>query len=130
MSGSEATIVLVDDEPAILMTVGDRLQSHGYSVTRVASAEECLRVLKTMNPDLLIVDLGMPGKGGLELINEICGPDRRLAYPVLVLTAHAGMKEFFRDTPVDGFVLKTDGPDVLIREVKRIIALRRTAPAP
>jgi DNA-binding response OmpR family regulator len=127
VSENKGTIVLVDDDQRILLTVGDCLQLDGYTVIRLDSAEKCLKELKRTTPDLLIVDLGMPGKGGIALINDLCGPDRRLSHPVLVFTAHNATEAFFKDTPIDGFVRKTDGPDVLLREVRRVIAAHRGA---
>jgi CheY-like chemotaxis protein len=129
MKGSKGLIALVDDDPAILLTVGDQLESQGYAVVKAESAEQCLQVLRNTHPDLIILDIAMPGAGGLSFLSDILLPTGMLKYPVLVFTARAELDGFFDQTPVDGFLPKTCDPDRLLNEVERIIAKRRKAEA-
>jgi DNA-binding response OmpR family regulator len=119
-------ILLIDDDPAILMTVGDRLALEGYGVAKAASAREGLDAIARTPPDLIILDISMPGVSGLAMLKDLTDANGALRYPVLVLTARANMEEFFAQTNVDGFVAKASDPNQLLREVKRVLAKHGT----
>jgi len=119
-------ILLIDDDPAILMTVGDRLALEGYGVVKAASAREGLDAVARTPPDLIILDISMPGTSGLAMLKDLTDANGTLRYPVLVLTARANMEEFFAQTNVDGFVAKASDPNQLLREVRRVLAKRET----
>jgi DNA-binding response OmpR family regulator len=125
MSNAKGTVLLVDDDPAILLTIGDELASDGYNVVRAETAEQCLLRLKTVKPDLIILDLAMPGMGGLSFLRQISRADGSLPHPVLVFTARSELDQFFTDTRVDGFLAKTCEPGELLHEVARVIQKHR-----
>jgi CheY-like chemotaxis protein len=125
MSAHKGNILLVDDDPAILLTVGDQLRSEGYIVTRAENAERGLACLASFRPDLIILDIRMPGMGGIGLLKQMANPGGSLRYPVLVFTARVEMDEFFTHTSVDGFLSKTSDPAALLKEIERIIAKHR-----
>jgi CheY-like chemotaxis protein len=116
-----ATILLVDDDPALLMTVGDQLKLEGYEVTLASSGDQALQILRSLTPDLIILDISMPGMTGLAFLKKISGPDCRPRHPVLIFTARANMEKFFTETTVEGFLAKTSDPSRLLEEVQRII---------
>lgn len=117
-------ILLVDDDPSLLVTVGQFLKFEGYDVTPASSGEAALEELKTLRPSLVILDMSMPGMGGIGFLQRITGPDGKPQYPVLVLTARAQMAEFFANLEVDGFIAKPAEPNDLLAEVGRILFLR------
>jgi len=119
------TILLIDDDTSLLVTLSDFLKFEGYSVMTADSAERGLENLAGMTPDLIVLDMGMPGMGGQGFLKEISSPEGKPRYPVLVLTARASMAEFFANVDVDGFVAKPTDPQDLLMEVSRIIFLRR-----
>ena len=123
-----ARILLIDDDPAVLLSVGDQLTLEGYKVTLAESGEQALQLLRTLAPDLIILDIGMPGMTGLAFLNKITGPDSRPRYPVLIFTARANMERFFSDIAVEGFLAKTSDPSRLLQEVQRITMRHRNAP--
>jgi CheY-like chemotaxis protein len=86
-------ILLVDDDPNICMMLGDFLMSEGYEISTVHSGEEALTILKQYKPDLIILDMGMPGMGGTGLLEHISAPTGYFPTPVLVLTARSEMAE-------------------------------------
>ncbi len=114
-------ILFIDDDPVILQTVGDRLQFEGFIVTPAISGESALAQLKKMTPDLIILDISMPGMGGIKFLRAISDPHGQPQYPVLVFTARSNMEEFFNTINVDGFVAKSDDPKKLLHEIERII---------
>ncbi len=120
-------ILLIDDDTSLLVTLRDFLLFEGYDVTTADSGEQGLKRLETLKPDLIVLDMSMPGMGGIGFLKHITRPDGELRYPVLVLTARANMAEFFANVNVDGFVAKPCNPDDLLMEVGRIIFLRRGA---
>lgn len=117
-----AKILLIDDDPAVLLTVGDRLRLEGYEIIKAASGDQALIVLRTDIPDLIVLDITMPGMTGLAFLKKISMQDGRPRYPVLVFTARSNMEPFFADMAVEGFLTKTADPQRLIDEVRRILA--------
>jgi len=127
MAGSKGTILLVDDDPAILLSVGDQLQFEGYEVEKAESAEQALDRLKHLQPDLIILDISMPGIGGMAFLKQISQVAGTMKYPVLVFTARAELDQFFAHTGVNGFLSKTTDPETLLKEIDHIMA-KRTVP--
>lgn len=130
MTDSNATVLFVDDDPAILLTIGDKLRFLGYTVTTAVSAEKALAHLARSQPDLIILDISMPGMGGMGFLKAISNADGTSRYPVLVFTARAALDSFFAGLGVEGFLPKTASPEELIEEVRRITGQRRPATAP
>lgn len=123
-------ILLIDDDTSLLITLGDFLAFEGYDVVTAESGEQGLKKLAAgMTPDLIILDMSMPGMGGIGFLKEISVPNGAPKFPVLVLTARANMAEFFADVEVDGFVAKPCDPSDLLMEVSRIVFLRSGAAA-
>ena len=118
-------LLLVDDDTSLLITLRDFLRFEGYDVVTAESGEKALAVLAETDPDLIILDMSMPGMGGIGFLKEILQKNGKPRYPVLVLTARANMAEFFADVEVDGFIAKPCDPQDLLMEVTRIIFLRR-----
>lgn len=117
-------VLLIDDDTSLLVTLGDFLKFEGYDVTTAESGEAGLAKLESMSPNLIILDMSMPGMGGVGFLKAISSADGQPRYPVLVLTARANMAEFFANVDVDGFVAKPCDPRDLLMEVSRIIFLR------
>lgn len=125
-----ACILLIDDEPALQLTVGDQLRMEGYEVVSAATGDEALQVLRQKPPDLIILDISMPGMSGLTLLKKLSGPDGKPRYPILIFTARANMRPFFSTMSVEGFLAKTSDPTFLLSEVKRILLKTRKATPP
>jgi DNA-binding response OmpR family regulator len=117
-----ATILIVDDEENLRMTLSRILTKAGFNVTTASSGEEALRLIQAGAFDLAFIDLLMPGIGGLALLTEL----RRLypEMPVLILTAHATLDsaiEAVRQGARD-YLVKPADPQLLISRVKSILA--------
>ncbi|MCE9615979.1 MAG: response regulator [Lentisphaerae bacterium] len=121
---SKKQVLLIDDDTSLLVTLGDFLKFEGYDVTTADSGEAGLRCLQGLTPDLIILDMGMPGMGGVGFLKAITEEGGKLRHPVLVLTARANMAEFFATVAVDGFIAKPCDPQDLLMEVSRIVFLR------
>lgn len=79
-------IVIVDDEPEISKMVADFLIGSGYAAYYALSGQDGLALIETEKPQLVLLDIGMPGMSGLEVLREIRKKDPHLA--VVVLSAH------------------------------------------
>ena len=122
--GTKRRILLIDDDTSLLVTLSDFLRFENYDVVTAESGEQGLEELKTVSPDLIILDMSMPGMGGIGFLKSISSSDGKPRYPVLVLTARANMAEFFANVDVDGFIAKPCEPSDLLMEVGRILFLR------
>ena len=84
------SILLVDDEPGILKTLGRALREEGHEVVTSSSSEEAWRQLTDRSFDVLVVDHRMPGRTGLELIRDLVAAVPEAERPqVILMTAHA-----------------------------------------
>lgn len=117
-------ILLIDDDTSLLTTLSDFLRFEGYDVVTAESGEKGLEALESISPDLIILDMSMPGMGGIGFLKSILDENGKPSHPVVVLTARANMAEFFANVEVDGFIAKPCDPQDFLMEVGRIIFLR------
>lgn len=121
METNKRKLLLVDDDPSLLETLGDFLRFEGYQVLGASSGEDALVKMRPFQPDLIILDMGMPGMGGMGFLDRVTNPDGSTLVPVLVLTARASMAEYFADKQIAGFIAKPCDPSDLLMEVGRIL---------
>src|SRR5438105_189162 len=123
MSGE--TILVVDDEPTIVEVVELYLQREGFNVLTAADGASALATVRRQRPDLVVLDLMMPGMSGLEVTREIQSGG---ALPIIMLTARG--EETDRvvglELGADDYVTKPFSPRELVARVKAV--LRRTQP--
>ncbi|HEX2433728.1 MAG TPA: response regulator [Gaiellaceae bacterium] len=119
-------ILVVDDEPQILRALGTNLRARGYDVELAPTGEAALAIAARKHPDLVILDLGLPGIDGAEVIRGLRG---WTAVPIIVLTVREteGDKVAALDAGADDYVTKPFGMDELLARLRA--ALRRAAPA-
>ncbi|MFQ5848410.1 MAG: response regulator [Candidatus Methylomirabilales bacterium] len=120
-----ATILVVEDNPMNLELARDVLEARGYRVRGTASAAEALDVLKDTLPDLILMDVQLPGLDGLELTRTLKQDPRTRDIIVLALTAHAmkGDRERILRAGCSGYIAKPIDIQVLCREVARYLPL-------
>lgn len=80
-----ARLLIVEDDPSLARGLGDNFRAEGYEVSLVARGDQALPSVRELRPDLLVLDLMLPGRSGLEVLRELRAMGSRL--PVLVLTA-------------------------------------------
>jgi CheY-like chemotaxis protein len=102
------TIVVVDDAPVNLRLTAAVLRSEGYKVHLASSAEEALMMLRSMVPDLLLVDIQLPGMNGLELTRRLRQDPRTREMVIVALTASvmASAQQQAFEAGCDGFIGK------------------------
>jgi signal transduction histidine kinase/CheY-like chemotaxis protein len=87
------TVLIVDDDRDTLFTVGQIIESLGYDTLFAKDGLECLLILETKNPDLVLLDIMMPNMDGFETLKRIKQNERYNNIPVIALTAHAMIEE-------------------------------------
>jgi two-component system KDP operon response regulator KdpE len=117
-------IFVVDDEPAIVRLVRTELQSEGYAVITAASGEDALARLDDERPDLVVLDLMLPGIDGFETLRRIRAESN---VPVIMLTARAGDADKLRglQSGADDYLTKPFNPEELSARIA--VVLRRAS---
>jgi two-component system, OmpR family, response regulator ResD len=124
---SQGTVLVVDDEPTILDVVGRYMERAGYETYRAADGPEALRLAAAHRPDLVVLDLMLPGIDGIEVMRQLHeAPGSRIA--VILLTARGeesdrlvGLRQ-----GADDYVVKPFSPAELVARVGAV--LRRVSP--
>ena len=118
------TILVVDDELALLKSVKERLELENFSVLTCTSAEQALVTLTGFTPDLMVVDLRLPGMSGLDLCRQVRSSDKpgRLV-PILFLTTDRSEvnKVLGLELGGDDYMTKPFSPEEFIARVKALI---------
>jgi two-component system KDP operon response regulator KdpE len=123
---STASILVVDDEPQIRRVMRTTLSSQGYVISEAKSGEEALELMRKERPDLILLDVNMPGMGGLETCREI---RRASDAPIIMLTVRNAERDKVAalDAGADDYVVKPFGIEELLARIRA--ALRRFSPA-
>jgi CheY-like chemotaxis protein len=103
-----ATILIVDDHPVNLKLVSGVLEFEGYRVLKAADAEEAQTVLAKTRPDLILMDLALPGMDGLRLTRQLKASPATQAIRIVALTAFAmkGDEQKALAAGCDGYLTK------------------------
>ncbi len=123
---SPANILVVDDEPQIRRVMRTTLSSQGYVITEAKTGEEAIEMIRKERPDLILLDVNMPGMGGLEACREI---RRAFDAPIIMLTIRNAERDKVAalDAGADDYVVKPFGIEELLARIRA--ALRRFSPA-
>jgi two-component system KDP operon response regulator KdpE len=124
MSKGGARILAVDDEVEILRALQRSLSAHGYEVFTAASGEEALEGIVRHRPDLMLLDLGLPGMSGLEVCKRVRATSD---LPIIVVSVKDTEQDKVRalDLGADDYVSKPFGMNEVLARVR--VALRHSA---
>lgn len=112
-------ILIVDDEENIRLLYEEELAEEGYEVATAASAEEAMAQIEAKRPDLVTLDIRMPGVDGIEFLRLLRERDRDL--PVIIVTAYAEYKQDFSVWASDAYVVKSADLDELKAMVRKVL---------
>lgn len=122
---NSATILVVDDEPQIRRVLRSTLSSQGYIIIEAKTGEEAVELLRKEKPDLILLDVNMPGIGGIAACREI---RQGSAAPIIILTVRNAERDkvLALDAGADDYVVKPFGIEELLARIRA--SLRRNAP--
>ena len=125
-------VLVVDDSIDKLTVLSLNLQLNGYRVATASNGEEALKIAPLIHPDLIIMDLAMPGIDGLESTRRIREDNTLRDVPVVALTAFStgGFQRAAYDTGFDGYLTKPVDFDRLHDLIRRLIALAQSNSKP
>ena len=121
------TILVVDDEPTIREVVRRYLERDGYQVEEAADGQSALTILSERSPDLLVLDIMLPGIDGLTITRRLRGKDQALAtekgIPIIMLTARTGEHDRIEglELGADDYVTKPFSPQELVARVRAVL---------
>jgi CheY-like chemotaxis protein len=125
MNNPQSKILVVDDNATNLKLASDVLESEGYQILKAADAEEALVVLKESLPDLILMDIALPGMDGLTLTRKLKAAEETKAVCIVALTAFAmkGDEQKARDAGCDGYITKPIDTRRLPQQVSEFLRL-------
>ena len=119
------TIMVVDDEPDVLLSVAQILDANNYRTIKARDGQECLHKLKTESPDILLLDIMMPGLTTKEILREIEKDSRLSGMKILFLTAvhlqEAEEEDLFAFKQVVGLIGKPFSVRELLDSIEKAI---------
>ncbi|PSL21742.1 response regulator transcription factor [Shimia abyssi] len=89
----EKNVLLIEDEPNIIEAISFILSRDGWSVATHSNGHDAVGVVQTQLPDLVILDVMLPGKSGYDILRELREGDQTRSLPVLMLTARGQVKD-------------------------------------
>ena len=118
-----ACILIVDDNPINLKLAADVLETDGFRVERAADAEQAAELLEHIMPDLILMDIALPGIDGLTFTRRLKADGRFSHLPVVALTAFAmkGDEQKAYDAGCDGYITKPIDTRQLSRQVAAVL---------
>lgn len=120
---SKKNILVVDDEEDILELVQFNLQREGYNIKTAASGEKALEMINEESPDLIVLDLMLPGIDGLEITKRLKGDYNKMDIPIIMLSAKGEEADVVTglELGADDYVTKPFSPRVLVARVKAVL---------
>ena len=128
---AKETILVVEDEEDIRELLKYNLEKEGYQVFGAATGEEGLRAVRDRRPDLILLDLMLPGIDGLEVCRRIRGGAQTQHLPIIMLTAKGEEADIVTglELGADDYIAKPFSPRVLLARLRAALR-RRSQPLP
>ena len=112
-------ILVVDDEESIHLLYKEELEDEGYEVSSALNGEDALELFDTQAPDLVILDINMPGMDGIEVLRQM--KQKRPDVPVILSSAYPEYKQDLASWASDDYIMKSFNLDELKESVKKHI---------
>ncbi|HLB61948.1 MAG TPA: response regulator [Actinomycetota bacterium] len=115
-------VLVIDDEPDVLLLCRVNLEVAGHEVLEAGDGDEGLRIAFDEHPDLILLDVMLPTRDGIEILGELSGAKRTRDVPVVLLTAKAQVEDQVRgwSAGASEYVTKPFAPDSLAETVTRV----------
>ena len=118
------TLLVVDEEANTRLLYKDEFQDEGYEVTVAETTEEAMEKIHQSKPDIITLDLKIPGTRGIEFLRKIKKEENDI--PVVLCSAYAGYKKDFRISVYDAFVIVSADLTELKATIKLILSHRQS----
>ena len=125
-------VLVVDDAPDIVRLVRDYLEHAGFSVLAASNGMDALRIARTERPDLIVLDLGLPGRDGLDVTRELRRDSAVASVPIVMLTARADESDKLvgLELGADDYVTKPFSAKELVARVRAVLRRAQAVAAP
>jgi two-component system, cell cycle response regulator DivK len=122
-------VLIAEDNAINRELLRELLEMRGYSVVEACDGQEALNVIEQTNPDLLLLDIGMPVLDGFALIRKIRETSRLATLPVVAVTAYAmqGDRDKILNSGFDGYLSKPIDAIALAAELERLLVKRASS---
>ncbi len=117
-------IMIVDDDPGIIFVLKSILKREGHEVIEACSGEECLEKLLRVIPDLIFLDIMMPGLSGWDVLREIKSDDKRKSIHVSILTTKGLVPSILEKEEIDDLVDYIVKPFTKESIIKRLLKIQ------
>ncbi|MEJ2091342.1 MAG: sigma-54 dependent transcriptional regulator [Syntrophobacterales bacterium] len=120
-----ATILIVDDEPQILQTISGLLQDENFEVLTATEGESALKKVREELPDLVLLDIALPGRDGLEILKDL--KDQQPTLPVIMISAYGSVENAVKATRLGAydFIEKPPHADKVLLSVRNALEMAR-----
>jgi len=112
-------ILLVEDDDHQAMLYEEELKADGYEVALAKDGREAVEMVGKIQPDIVVMDISMPGMDGIEAMGRILTQHNKL--PVILNTAYASYKDNFLSWSADAYVIKTSDLTELKETIKKLL---------
>jgi DNA-binding response OmpR family regulator len=112
-------LLVVEDEKNLCILYKEELTKEGYQVTAVMDAETAIKEIQSKKFDLIVTDIRMPKKNGIELITQIMG--LRKDIPIIINTAYQSYKHDFMTWAADAYIVKSSSLEELKSKIKELV---------
>lgn len=122
MKSAQKTILIVDDEPDIVLAITSILEDAGYAVISATRSESLIQSLSQESlPDLILLDMLLSGQRGTKITEELKRDQQTRHIPILMLSAHPDAELEARSAGADGFIAKPFDLDDLLATVATLL---------
>ena len=118
----KSRVLVVDDEPRIVRFVRTSLTAFGYEVITASNGEEALQLVSSKKPDIMVLDIVMPGIDGFEVLKRLRTSSD---LPVIVFSARSSNLEKARSLGADDFIIKPFLPEEMARRIGAVLDRKR-----
>jgi CheY-like chemotaxis protein len=112
-------ILIIDDDRSALLLYEMVLREEGYEVVTAVSGPEGLELMKSERPDLVVLDVSMPGMNGLEVLARILAIDRKV--PIILNSGYSSYRKNFLSWSADAYVVKSSDPSELSQTITEVL---------
>jgi|WetSurMetagenome_2_1015567.scaffolds.fasta_scaffold332182_1 DNA-binding response OmpR family regulator len=123
-NGKHNLVLVVDDEPRILRFIKLNLNSKGFEVLTASGGDTALRIITSQRPDLMILDIFMPGLDGFAVLQQLRQTEKNEGLdrlPVIVISARSSVAEQAFNLGANDFIVKPFLPEDMMEKIRNII---------